>query len=755
MGRRFVKFFVLLGLAANHGTPPTAGVATNPMDMMARAMTLAYRGELTEPGLIGEIEQYFQNSSQQDGRLYAAHLLTYAPPKTLFRSQSVYVNYLLSLVDISAKLGRDTFTRLVRMQADALYESGRFDKAMVSYQQLRSEGKGFIYEYATLKLGWCYLNTRQSERAFALWMAEIQSLPSASLFQSLGQALAENGKLSNQESNALAAFALNDQQKTALIDGIYEGVKSLQSGEQIRALSARISTFPWFEELVTLIFEKSSASGERACRHLAWLEMSSRKPWKFQPYGRMVQSCTRWVLKSKGRSDLKKTQQALIRSLVTLLPAFDLRGNERQFRFDLFRSIQSHANACTDGLQWISEVEPTAKTVPANDVAEACSRGFKQADKDYVESVLETIEGASISHLQNQSSPLVFVMTHLLEDSKFRDRMLDRMVVKPGYGESLLPTLLAERFYLVKNFSKAYDTLVVQMKSPHPESGMLQNRIWSSVLEAQISERLTSNKLQDVGSLLEKHFPLDGPDARVDAHSVRLWTAYLNRARHDPSRKEPVKDALMHLMTTRVLSAGKDLSPVLLEMAAELGLWQSIWVSVGNLQLPKPLMDRIVVGLFDAILSDAHLPDGALLTAELRMTATLARELKTRNYPAMMDLEPVGHSPLAEDLRFLKKLSRWKSAVLRRKKEGTIPKVISRARFLQVSVWRVHHRIWAHSELYRAALAMMEDFCEKTRQLIAEDSGDQTNLEWQQLLVVFKLQLEQCVQKGRRTGETT
>ena len=82
-----------------------------------------------------------------------------------------YLDFLVTHPKRDEVLGAEAAQRILRLHGDDAFDRGKFPVAITDYKELEKRSTGFAKDYATLKLGWSYLNLKQPKEALHAWLA--------------------------------------------------------------------------------------------------------------------------------------------------------------------------------------------------------------------------------------------------------------------------------------------------------------------------------------------------------------------------------------------------------------------------------------------------------------------------------------------------------------------------------------------------------------------------------------------------------
>lgn len=420
---------------------------------LTHGLSAAMRGSMNDVKNVRTVEQAFRNAKTENDRVVAAYLLTFAQEKKLVAGIGPYLDFLVSHPLRDSVLGEEAAQRILRLHGDDAYNRGKFLIAIGDFRELEKRGTDFTRDYATLKLGWAYLNLKQPNEALHAWLNAAQGRqlnnenPAlGSLISGVGQAFAENRQRTSADAALIAAQAWNAEAVTYFIKGFFDGSETLHTTPEVRDLVHASQNFAWKKELADYIV--GHATPKYACRSVEWLALLDKtQPLAEVPYAAVMDECS-----AKESNEL----------LSAFYPRLTLPGDAQAARMAYYLKNKRNAEACRDGALWAKHSD--RKALPAKEIAQACATAL-EGDSSLAAFLLEVLEGPETYALLNvEDESLLFLFSSWLIDPTFRSTVETKRALFTG---TIAGDLLIERNLDEGNWANARE--LVELYHPHPK----------------------------------------------------------------------------------------------------------------------------------------------------------------------------------------------------------------------------------------------------------------------------------------------
>ncbi len=756
-----ILFFLFLALAAilTPSLAEASGVAAASDGDLTKAFRLAYEGDLTDGALVRGLEVRFGQKRSPRDRVLCAYLLTFSPRRLLSNPRSEYIEFVINDPKAKEILGEDSLFRLYRIRGDEAYDDGKFELSVHDHKALLRSQDRMLRDYAILKVGWGYLNLKRSSDAYHFWLENTEKAlqtgvqnVSPNLLHGLALALVEDTERTAQDIDRLGKLNLDNTLKQEFIGGIEEGLDSLTKESDQQTLAHQIQTLSWRPELLAGLFERSKLVGKRACRLIYWLEAPGQTlDWATQ--GRIMESCAQWA----GRAEKDQRDSGLQARLETLLPRYDLHGSDRRVRFEWYRSLKRNPLACTEGISWLSDKidGSTRKLAPVKEINQVCTDAAPQLTSTQVAWLMDRFQAGTTEsgYLSAQDEPLLFILTSLLSDRAIRDALVTRLQTNPAvFKKTLVPSLLAENLRKHKESTKAAQLLALY--GEQADGQIRTESIWQGLLTEKLMASVSAKNYADALTTVEKTLPIKA-ERKLTEPQVEMWLSVIVKAKDDAGSKDRASKGLQALVASGYGLEYRKLTGAILELCGQYHLWGDFWTVLKNNKCPpfsEVASEKLKLELFEAIASNQwRVPETEKNSdPEFNFLVQLASSLKE---PAnkIAQIEPVGKSVLAQDLKMVKAIDKKRQEVLG-------PKLSSRDRITQVTTWvqfldrhikQVERRLWSSTLFYRTANSSLADFCgeAKTRlstmTQVSKHKADSVE-QWEQFAPVLVQRLDDC-----------
>ncbi len=447
-------------------------------------LSAAMRGSMNDVKKVRTVEQAFRNAKSEGDRVVAAYLLTFAQEKKLVAGLGPYLDFLVSNPLRDKILGDEAAQRILRLHGDDAYDRGKFSTAITDYRELEKRSSGFAKDYATLKLGWAYLNLKQPKEALHAWLATArgrqlnnENPALGPLISGVGQAFAEDKKRNLDEANQIALQAWNAEAVTYFIKGFFDGSETLHTTDEVAALVKASQPFPWKAALADYVV--AQAPQKYACRNVEWLALlDSTQPLNAVPYAAVLNDCS------------AKESHVLV---TPFFPRLALTGDAQAARIQFYLKKGMNSAACRDGVEWA--IHTDRKALPAKEMAQACVLAIK-TDLTLNAFFLEVLQRPeSRMHLNAEDESLLFLFSSLLSEPSFKATVETKREVFQG---TLAGDLLLERNIEDSNWETAKELLALY----HPLPNLSAN---GTRLRVALTQRLpaTDRSEDEIATLLK------------------------------------------------------------------------------------------------------------------------------------------------------------------------------------------------------------------------------------------------------------
>ncbi len=706
----------------------SARVSENAQKWFSRGLSLALKGNFIDFDIIEKIESIYKKSSEKDEKVIAAYLLTYAPRSLLSKTKEDLLKFVLSSKEKDFLLNYDSIARVVRLYADFLYEKGNFKEAIHYYEKLLKSSE--LRDYALLKIGWSYLNLKEPQKAYFLWIEEVSRKQSTGIlprafYHGIGQSLAENTNINEKDVENLKKISLNDDTKKALLNGIKNGISTLKSRDDILKLIKVTRLFPWHLELLALIFEDDLINPKEACELVSLLEPNV---FPYQPFGRKIEHCINWLLDSN--TDKGKYGEVLSK-LEEILPLFSLYGTERSFRFRFYDFSKNYDMACKDGMEWLFEETKERNHIPATLIALNCLRSKKVCDN--LANFITKIHNNSFSYLKSSKDPLTYFLTRVANLTCFQDSFYKELVKNISlYTETLVPMIFMETLLKKRKFDKAYELATFFLDS----SALYNKKLFEKITYSHINNLIEEHSFDEAYKLLNKHFPV------TSQHSILLWTLLLDKSK-DKARNWQ-KASLSRLLIPETFKRFRYLVPKFFELAIFYEDWISIWNNFNNVtrELSPKFRDIVIIKLFTALVENKFIPPQNTATSELEFLKRLSLVVKSGDENMLLSLVPVGNDIIVKDFLFIQKFCKQKNLVFASLKNNndSISKIRLWLKFAKVIGKKISSREWSSPLLFFMTKNILTNFFKNFYEIVTL-RGKDSNLsekKWLNLIQILK-----------------
>jgi len=760
MRQRFlILVLVVVGALISVTTEATGVPAATDADV-TRAFRLAYEGELTDAALVRGLEVRFGEKRSPRDRVICAYLLTFSPRRLLHDPRSGYIEIVLNDPKSGEILGEEALYRLYRIRGDEAYDDGKFEISVHDHRQLLKSENRMLRDYAILKVGWGYLNLKRPNDAFQFWLENTEKalklgLPNVSpnLLHGLALSLVENTNRKPEDITRLGALALDDTLKQQFTLGLEEGLDSLTTETEQQALATQMQSLPWRSELLAALFERSKLSGKRACRLIYWLEAPGQKlEWATQ--GRILESCAQWA--SHAEKDQKDS--GLSARLEKILPLYDLHGTDRHIRFEWYRTAKHKSLACLEGVNWLSEKldENTRKFAPVKEITEICVEAAPSLKATELATMMDQFQigAAQSGYLNAENEPLLYLATSLLVAPKVREAFVQKLQANPDvFRSTLVPSLVAENLRKNKEGTKAAQLLA--LFGEQADGHVRTESIWQGLLNEKLASLIQAKQYAEALTNLEKALPIQATP-KLTEPQTEMWLGVIVKMQDDKATQDRASKALQTLLTSGYALEYSKLTAAMLELSAQYGLWSDFWNTLQNKACPafsKVASEKLKLELFEAIASDQwHVPPTEKNSdSEFNFLVNLAESLKANSPTKASQIEPVGKSIFAQDLKAVKKIEGSRQEVLGPKfsRRDRITQVTTWVQFLDRNIRQVEKRLWSSKLFYRTANLALADFCTEARSRlskmtqISKHKAD-SQAQWEQFTPVLVQRLSDC-----------
>ncbi len=462
---------------------PTASMASVDSGLTL-GISAAIMGSMNDVKTVRTVEQTFRNAKSEGDRVAAAYLLTFAPEGKIIAGLGPYLDFLVSNPLRDKILGEEATQRLLRLHGDDSYNRGKFPAAIADYRELEKRSRGFLKDYATLRLGWVLLNLKRPAEALHQWLAAIEgrslnneNLALGALISGVGQAFAENKNRTLEEAHRIAHQAWNAEAVTYFIKGFFEGSETLLTTDEVVALVNASQLFPWKSALAEYVV--AHAPQKYACRTVEWLWLlGSTEPLNAMPYAAVLNECS------------ARESHSLLAPLFLRLA---LTGDAQAPRMQFYLKTHMNSAACRDGMEWA--IHPERRALPANEIAQTCALAIHSDSKlnAFILEVLQRPESRLCLNGENES--LLTLFYSLLNEPSFRSAV----EANPGFLRGLLAgDLLLERSIEDGHWETAKE--LVSLYHPLPNLNANGTRLRVALLQ-RLPE--TDRSEEEIAALLE------------------------------------------------------------------------------------------------------------------------------------------------------------------------------------------------------------------------------------------------------------
>lgn len=618
-------------------------------------LALATRAEITDSKTVRSLEEAFRKTDplkEVEKRVRAAYLLTHARPSLVIAGREAYIDFLATTPTSEIFLGRPAYARVLRLQGDELFKRGKFKDASKVFSDLIGLTEGVQSEYATLKLGWCYLNLNDPQAAFVLWRTAVDShreFNFLTIYQGLGQAFSESRDQRERNIEFLKSLALSDDQRGAVIAGVRDGLTLLTPSE-VRRLGEQIANFEWRHPLAEAVLKGAVPKG---CAYMPWINALQTPQISYETHGHFLRSCVNESI-AQGVED---------REIDGIAKRLQRKGVQRDslLRFAVFR--QRPNEICQEGLGWLSdEVEGERDSAPLDQIESAC-RLQAQTDPGEVFANLK-LATVPLRYLTSRGDRLLFIWTRLLDVAEIRVQTLELIADREGrYAQTLLTRILTERLISAKEVSGAHRLLKLYFsnKSAYPH----------------------------------------------------LWLAFAVEAQENPAFLSTVSETANVLAESTFIQTDPEAAQALVQICDSKKLWDALSLVLD--QLPKSFSEKnrkiALLHLYSAVYEGEFTPTREPQNSELRFVLRFATDMRNGRMESALPI--VGRTALADDARaistmhqrFVKTLTRAKA------QKDAVYGITVLVKGAKNSMTAISRRTWSHSSLGELANETRRNYC--------------------------------------------
>lgn len=712
-------------------------VFANTDQTLSQALVLTAKGEITDKAVIADLTRIYKSESGEN-KVLAAYLLTHADQKNLAEPVLTYVDFALSNYGLERTIGLGAMARLYRLQGDQAYDTAKFDKAIAAYTNLAKVGialskkKGGsmrLADYATLKLGWCYVNKEQAAKAFELWIGLVSNAKvtadaiSPTLMHGLGQSLAENLSRKDSDFEALTKLTLSPEQRTALFRGIIDGIPFMATRPQIALFVKQATMLPNYEEFVDQLFENANLRPTQVCTVLPLLVQGPKRELVYAKYSRLLDGCYAEYTRSKGGD-----KEAAL-ALAMVLPVLKLTGPERHKRFRYDAQAGRFTEACQEGLAWINET-PSA---PVKEIAEACKR-YVEKGSDAV-AYIATALTETPTQFAAPHSPQLFLVNALSKNRALVAQLADKVLATPqNFQATLLPSLLAEQ--LASSDKGRAESLLAAFRKGS------QAGVWSEIETKQSAGYIEGGDLAKAKASLEQQHPLTKPLSHTGA---ALWIAFLDKSQGKPAvlddaaRKQTTK-ALLKAVATGPAATTMSFAAAV-ELALALNLWEDAWAALATRPDAK-LSEKLEAELFKAVSAGKFNPKTVAQSPRLAEIVLVGEAVHT---PAKRPVLKSPQTAWGKDYVQLVTVETRSKQALEPKKDP-LAEVTAWVRFLESAAKDGKRRRWTSPEMAEKSTSTVSKFCADATSRLGKlkPSAAVNPEEWKALSETLKDRLGDC-----------
>jgi hypothetical protein len=740
--------------------------------ILGRAIEMSGQGDISDKTLTQNLKGLFRDRSLAiETRCEAAYLFTFVSPGLDDDGRTQAVEFALSTPRVEEILSAEAVTRLYRLKGDAKYDTAKFDDSVAAYTTVleRLKKDDPRADYALLRKGWSYINQDRSDKAFSLWLTEVyyrvkKKLPlSTTLLHGLGQAFSENGTRTSQDASAIASIPLSGEERESLSKGLVDGLNYLRNSTEVAKWWNDLSALPWRNEIANAIEESSYASGRRACDLLPLLTQRRTSSALGSGNMRLLESC------AEAYFSHDPATRSSGKPLMELMETFEITGEQRRVRYELYKFEKKFVEACREGVHWIGDEETVEKpTLPVKDLIVICQKAVNSSSVKQIASDILSLNHAGEKAFRAPNDPALFLTNQLLKKPGMADALAEQMIKSPEpFCDTLLPKLTTEALVMEKLYDRAENMRVLFGR----DSAKTDASLWDDLKVRRFRALAENKRLDAAREFLDRECPvsLAKSDTGVDCQPLWIWLVSIEIG--DPLRIESAKSTISRILTGQISVSPEDMSKWI-DLGVRAGLKDPVWAGIKRLAANEnknvKLSDLVKLELFECIATgkikvfneETH----AFKDLEVSELVEFAQSVFTNNTSEIFQADLSKGSPLSPDLNALKKVDKFARSALRKSKEP-VEELSRWVDFLNSNSRAVGKRKWVSRAMYSRGVERVGRFCSEASSRLSElsPSVQITLEEWQKTVKLLEQRLEQCRQwvqgqinsKDKAAGEGT
>ena len=332
----FVLTFLLL-IAAVSGMSTVA--YTEDLGLV-KALSMIKRGDRAKAYRL--MERSFDRNTDLIDKARLALMLALAEKREIKRPRHLYASFALRNY---RNLDSTNVRRLTRIIGDGKLQDGDLDGARQSFQFILSSplSEKEEKEYATIKLGWIYMNQNGPQRAFRLWQNWLEHDRGGKLRQVIledaGSAWAE-AVLQNR-STSLRLRLADSTEELAFFTGILDGLEDVKGAVKLEVLLKAMSAKTYFSAFLNHLFVKRrQALLNQPCKHTEWIERANPAILKPNVANTILTHCQKHIRKL---TDIKNRK-----NIAEIYSRYSLTGMARRPKARSLFAARDYRPACIE-----------------------------------------------------------------------------------------------------------------------------------------------------------------------------------------------------------------------------------------------------------------------------------------------------------------------------------------------------------------------------------------------------------------------